>query len=238
MSKAPAPDEFAAARASLRDTVKWLVGVASGVGGLLAAGISVTALGKLTGNELYVALTLGLVALAALMLAVSELLKVLLVQPFTERQFAADDDLCRRIAAAEILPVGIATLRQLIDKRDQAAHAVMHAPTDAAKESLAAWQQECRRALDYGAFVDLSNRTWGALKALAMWSVVVILCTAVIGWLLGRPEAGDDAPANGIDLCAGARLTSPAEDAAGDTVQLTLPMDCARRLLLRPVEDG
>ena len=66
MSDAPAASEFAAARASLRDTIKWLVGVASGLGAVLAAGISFTALGALEGAELGLAIVLGAVALSAM----------------------------------------------------------------------------------------------------------------------------------------------------------------------------
>lgn len=237
MSDTPDPSEFAAARATLRETVKWLVGVASAVGAALSAGISVTAFGSLTGDELLVALVFAVVALAALIVALAELLRVLLVQPFTERQLRADAGLCDRLADAGILPIGITNLQQLIDKREQAVAAVRAAPSDNAKASLAAWQRESRRALDYGAFLDLSNRTTNALRSLAMYSVVVVLCTGVIGWLLGNADATDKTDAGGADACATARLTALPGGEPQDGVELTLPNDCARDLLLRGLRE-
>lgn len=237
MSDAPAQSEYASARASLRDTVKWLVGVVSGVGALLASGISITALGSLTGSELQIALVLGLAAFAALMGALHNLMQVLLVKPFGEKELLANQDLCRRIAESGILPAGRHSVRDLIDTRRQALEAFEANRADAAAEkSFTGWQQESRRALDYGSFLDLSDRTRGALWGLAMFSVVIMLCTVAIGFLLSKADTDDAIAADAA--CGEATLRpSPAEVAEG-TLQLTLPMDCARQLILRSLNDG
>lgn len=191
MTDKPAAPEFASARASLRDTVKWLVGVGAALGAALAAGISFTALGKLDGPALGMALVMGLVALSALILALNGLLGVMLVQPFTITELLKDQPLCDRIADTGTLPDGAETLPKLLAKRQQCVDALRKSPKDAQAEAvLAVCNTEIAKAMDLAAFMDLSDHTRRAIRHLALWSVVICLSTAAIGLLIG--QAGDN----------------------------------------------
>ena len=244
MSDKPAEPEFATARASLRETVKWLVGIAAALGAVLAAGISFTALGKLEGTDLGLALVLGLVALCALMLALNSLLAVMLVKPFTLSELLKNGKLCNRIAESGTLPDGAGTLPELMAKRQECIDALRQNANDAhAKAILSTCNAEIARAIDLAAFMDLSDHTGQAIRHVALWAVVICLSTASIGLLIGR--AGNDEKvgaaagntAAGNPACAvsvatpGADAGAPASPAA---ITLVLPSDCAEIRVVLP----
>src|ERR1700722_4134151 len=58
------PDPFAGAKASLRDTIKWLATTFAAVIGVVIAGTSLSGISKLTGINLELALSGGIVGLA------------------------------------------------------------------------------------------------------------------------------------------------------------------------------
>lgn len=246
MSDAPAASEFAAARASLRDTIKWLVGVASGLGAVLAAGISFTALGALEGAELGLAIVLGAIALSAMMLSLGALLEVLLVRPFTLDELRGSPYLLHRLNGSGILPPGYTTLDELIANRDAALHDLQIDEEDAAaQKNLADSAHEIGRAQDLAAFLDLRDKVKATIRHLALWVAVIAVATAGIGILVGR--AGADKPAATADpvskseqlVCDGVALNVIVTEAEADAPQLglSLPADCLR-LTVKPSENS
>jgi hypothetical protein len=180
-------DPFASGRESLRETVKWLVGLASGFGAALAAGISFTAIAALEGRELQHAVAAGLVAVLVVMLSVGELLRVMLVKPFTTGTLTANSALKRKIAESSVLPYNIASFDALLSAKNSYASQVAASPGDAtATQNLAAASEAVGRALSLASFYDLSDRVTRALSFLAIASAILLVAIGYVGYLLGE----------------------------------------------------
>jgi hypothetical protein len=185
-------DPFADGRTSLRDTVKWLVGIASGLGAALAAGVSFSALASLDGTLLQIAMALGALSLLAVLLSIRELLKVLLVKPFTIKQLSASDRLKAAIEDSSVLPYDVENFAALLRLKDEYAKAVKSQPANqTARDNLKAASDAVGKALSLASFYDLSDTVNEALTSLFVFSVILVLCVGGIGFTVGLDKTSD-----------------------------------------------
>lgn len=179
--------EYAEARQSLRDTFKWLVGITSAVGAALATGISFTALGRLEGVELGMAIVAGMVALVGLMLGIGELLSVMLRRPYTLTDIVRSKEMDMRLLHYGIYPKGMSSIEEVTLYRDRC---IEQLQIDPSRADISGKLKDCdefiAKAVDLAAFLDLSDRCNSVLRQLALWVAVVAVSTATIGLLIGR----------------------------------------------------
>lgn len=120
---APSGDPYAAAKANLRDTVKWLASALAAIGAAVLAGTSFADLSGLTTERLAIALVGGAAGLACVLSAIGVLLSLLTA----ESVFLSDLETNVRLRemlnrhAADFLPVEYPTLREFLEARDGAA---------------------------------------------------------------------------------------------------------------------
>lgn len=128
------PDPFAGAKASLRDTIKWLATTFAAVIGVVIAGTSLSGISKLTGINLELALTGGIVGLACIVLATGVMLRLLVPHSFYfgELLQPENDALLRRLNrhAIEILPPEIADIETFVARRDMAVQQIRRGVND------------------------------------------------------------------------------------------------------------
>lgn len=121
-------DPLAAAKANLRDTVKWLATTLAALAAVIIAGTSFTGLARLSGGELRLALAGGALAIIAVLLVIALLLRLLMSEAF----YFGDlfDPKNANVLAAlephavELLPPTIRTIVELGEVRQRAVEKV------------------------------------------------------------------------------------------------------------------
>src|SRR5260370_40527129 len=116
----PAPDQFAAARANLRDTVKWLIAALAALAAAILAGSPLTSFGTLgPGPRLYIAIAAGSIGMILVFAAIYIAFRLLVWRPFFLSDLAADRDLSKFIDehATDLLPPEIPNLKEFLERR-------------------------------------------------------------------------------------------------------------------------
>lgn len=222
-------DEFAKARDRLRETLKWLVGIASALGAALSAGISFTALARLEGEMLWAAAALGLVALIALIVALRILIGVLISQPYTLKNLEAKAAYLSAIEDAQLLPHNMPTWAELNRNITTYVAALAEDPGNGdADKALKVAQHARGRALSYASYLDLGDKVRGSFRTLGTCSLVILVCAAGIGFLIGKAGVGGAAqieaqfaPGEGWSALAAALSESCGDAAIGITIAAT-----------------
>src|SRR5271155_27768 len=116
-------DPFGAARANLRDTVKWLVAAFAALAAATLGSSPLTGLGSLSpGWRLYLATASGMAGLLFVISAIYTALKVLAAKPFYLAEVRQNKNLCQYIGehAADLLPPEFLTFDDFLHYRDRA----------------------------------------------------------------------------------------------------------------------
>jgi hypothetical protein len=127
MADAPS-DPFAAAKANLRDTIKWLAAAIAGIAGIAIGSSPLTSLGSLppTGASLWIALAALAAALLCFAKGVAIVLDLLIGDVFYLEE-ARDDEAMKKLVQdrrRDLLPPTFATLTDILDARETAATAM------------------------------------------------------------------------------------------------------------------
>jgi hypothetical protein len=117
-SSAPPVDEFAAQKANIRDTAKWMATAFAAVGGVVIAGTPFSGLGTLDCKHLAIVLIAGGVSLTCTLVAICSILNVLIgsyafagsLEP-AARNFINEN-------AKDILPIQFNTLEEFLAHRE------------------------------------------------------------------------------------------------------------------------
>jgi hypothetical protein len=211
MADAPA-DPYAAGRANLRETAKWLAAVLSGLGAVVAAGISASGFAALSGEPLTRAVVAAGLAMACILVGIALLVRILGVEAYFLGTLRQTQWLVKRIdeAGTDLLPPGIASFQQLVTNRD-AAYATLaslaHLPASdpkrkAAEESYASYRAETQRILGFASFLRLRWIFNGTLLALLLLFVVAAGSLSWLGYQLAKAKP-DEAAAKVATLSPG-----------------------------------
>lgn len=121
-------DPLAAAKANLRDTVKWLATTLAALAAVVIAGTSLTGLARLSGTNLWLALAGGAVAILAVLAVIALLLRLLMSEAFYFGDLFQPEnaDVLAELErhAIELLPPSIPTIAALGQVRQRAVEKV------------------------------------------------------------------------------------------------------------------
>ena len=184
----PATDEFAAAKANLRDTVKWLVTVLAALAAAIVGTAPLGGLASLAGWRLWVAGGAGLAGFSAILIAVGVLRDILLTARLASAQVRADADLVAWLNehAADLLPVQCATLDAFFKARDDLVATLRRLRDDQGSEAYRGAEKAYRvadvaagRILGLASFERLRRRIARRLPWLFALAVAAFLGLAV-----------------------------------------------------------
>jgi hypothetical protein len=197
-------DPYVGAIADTRSTAKWLLAGFAAVGAAMIAGLQLTGLGKLAGDELALAVLAVVIAGAGVGIAIYSCADVLTPAPVTLTTLAEDPDVSAGLAGDPILKGFAASGADLKTKYTKALedyHAAWNAPDARTKGSLA--NQHALRvqsnllnlssvaetAYRYGAWVIVSRTYREARQAIGLAAAMVLF-----GMLAFAHLANKDAP--------------------------------------------
>jgi len=200
----PAPDPFAAARANLRDTVKWLIAALAALAAAILAGSPLTSFGTLgPGWRLYMAIAAGSIGMMLVFAAIYIAFRLLVWRPFFLSDLAADRDLSSFIDehAADLLPPEIPHFAEFLEQRAKARAVLQKTAGESdsadrlsAAQTVADSELVVERLLGLAYFEHLRRkliRSGGILFALALCAVVALGAFAWAANPLGKTsEAG------------------------------------------------
>lgn len=204
-------DPYATGKANLRDNVKTLIALFSGVAGVLLAGTPFSGYGGLDAFSLrwWVATATLLVAIALFGLGVRKLLKVLrpdLAYPEALRDKATkppklspsdskEYDYLRAEWIAhhtEILPNGTKTIEKLEHDADLAYDLQARTNTEADRKKWEDLYDTQSRVNHWAAFTRLHYRVTRGIDVVLWWGLLALICIGIFAWAVGRE--GDAAP--------------------------------------------
>ena len=141
-ASAPIADPFAGAKASLRDTIKWLATTFSAVIGVVIAGTSLAGISKLTGVNMVFALAGGVIGLLCIVAATGVMLRLLVPQSFYFGDLVDPEntELLSHLDthAVELLPPEITDIETFVARRNEA---VLKIRNNAAKPDSDAYKE-------------------------------------------------------------------------------------------------
>lgn len=178
-------DIYAPSRQSLRETVKWYVAALTGIGAVLAGGVSFAIIPDLRGPYLWAGLALGIATLAGVLLALWRVQTLLFVRPFGETRMTEP-----AIAAGlkpylpTLLPGGITDWKGLTRKL-----ANEKAKTPANADEIARLERLKAKITGFAAFQDLERQVRRANAELLVLFLLVCIGLALLTFLHARAKA-------------------------------------------------
>jgi hypothetical protein len=113
-------DTYAAARANIRDTIKWLITAFAGLAAVIVGTTPLTGFGSLEGGSLALAAVSGTFGIGCALYAIHIALNILVTPTFFLSDIQADAKLTLLIDDhyKDLLPTGIKTLKQFMEDKD------------------------------------------------------------------------------------------------------------------------
>jgi hypothetical protein len=229
-------DQFAAAKANLRDTVKWLTTTFAALAAVVLAGTSLTGISTLSGWRLVVALAGGAVGLISIFLAIATALRLLISESFFLTQLEDDKEIKQLLdaRAGDILPPEFATLDEFLLMRRQAIAKIAESKQDPtnddykrASEFFASLEPSVSRLVNLAHFEVLRRNLKRAGKPLFLFAIGTLVGLGVFAVFTGsgkKREVDAGMARTTLQLVSGKRLSDLGKEFAdacgGDAVPL------------------
>ena len=194
----PPADPFAAAKANLRDTVKWLVTIFAGLATAVTAGASLTGIASVDADRQWVALAGGAIGVICLYLAAGMALRLLTSESYFLGDLDSDPYIKEKLEghALDILPPAFATLDEFLQVRRRAAAtaqdpAVSFANQKSAANYFSSLEPATSRLVNLAQFEALRRsfiRAEWPLFGLASAALVGLMVFAVFSGVPKKPD--------------------------------------------------
>lgn len=198
---APSPDPFAAAKANIRDTIKWLTTTFAAVAGVVLAGSTFSGLGALpVGSRLCIAIGGALVGFILTLLCIARVLALLKSEAYFLGDLKDDPPMRKWVNdhAEDLLPAEFATVEAFLEARKDARTRLMEyaASDEEPDEDERALYVRYYREMDrisarltsYLHFQKLANRLKEEAAPLLALAAFAILGLATFAWAVSPPK--------------------------------------------------
>lgn len=199
-AEAAAADPFAAAKANIRDTIKWLTTTFSAIAGVILAGSTLAGLGALPfGWRLGVAAFGALLGFACTMAAIARVLGMLKSEAFFLGEIEKNKKLRDWVDAhaEDLLPAEYGTAQEFLDAR-RAARAELKKLSSQASPDPAAYEKAVARFKAFGQasapitsllhFERMAERLGEESRPLMVLASLALLGLGVFAWAAGAPK--------------------------------------------------